>query len=215
TANNAGQQLPATTSKQKEAGIKIEPRHGLLFQAAYFDINRVSTFVNPSNVFVEDGRARYRGVEVSLTGEITPDLSVYVSGLDLTAKQISGAPSVTSPAGVFSPTLVGRQIENTAKWSGSIAGEYRLGKLIEGLSVNGGMFYTGRRAIDPLNRAFVPGYTIYNLGAAYQTHIADHSVTFRINGENITNKRYFASTGQDLVAEGTPTTIKFSLSTTF
>jgi iron complex outermembrane receptor protein len=215
TANNAGQQLPATTSKQKEAGIKIEPRHGLRFQAAYFDINRVSTFVNPSNVFVEDGRARYRGVEVSLTGEITPDLSVYVSGLDLTAKQISGAPSVTSPAGVFSPTLVGRQIENTAKWSGSIAGEYRLGKLIEGLSVNGGMFYTGRRAIDPLNRAFVPGYTIYNLGAAYQTHIADHSVTFRINGENITNKRYFASTGQDLVAEGTPTTIKFSLSTTF
>ncbi|MDB5582396.1 MAG: TonB-dependent siderophore receptor [Bradyrhizobium sp.] len=220
TATNAGAQLPASTSKQKEGGIKIEPKRGLLFQLAYFDIDRASTFVNSANLFVQDGRARYRGIETSLTGEITPSFSIYLSGLELDAKQASGAPTVVTTnamtgAVTVSPTLVGRRIENTAKWSGSIAGEYRLGAWIKGLSVNGGLFYTGARAIDPLNRAFVPGYATFNLGAAYKTDIAGHMTTLRINGENVTNKRYFASTGQDLVAEGTPATIKLSLSTTF
>jgi len=220
TAVNAGAQLPASTSQQYEGGIKIEPKKGLLFQLAYFNINRVSTYVNPQNVFVEDGRARYSGVEASLTGEVTRDLSVYLSGLRLSAKQISGAPTVitTNPkTGVVtvSPTLVGREIENTAKWSGSIAAEYRLTSLVEGLSVNGGVFYTGRRAIDAFNRAFVPSYALLNLGAAYTTKIAGHGLTFRVNGENVTGKRYWASTGADLVAEGTPTTIKFAISTSF
>lgn len=220
TAVNAGAQLPASTSKQKEAGIKLEPKRGVLFQLAYFDIDRVSTFVNPSNVYVQDGRARYRGLETSLTGEVTPNLSVYLSGLYLDAKQASGAPTVitTNPvtrAVTVSPTLVGRLIENTAKWSGSVAAEYRLGSFVEGLSVNGGLFYTGRRAIDPLNRAFAPGYALLNLGAAYTTKISGVQTTIRLNGENVTNKRYFASTGQDLLAQGTPTTVKFSITTKF
>ncbi len=88
--------LPAATSKQTEGGIKIEPLRGLLFQAAYFNIDRASTYVNSQNVYVEDGRARYRGTELSLTGEITPQLSIYASGLILDAKQISGAATVIS-----------------------------------------------------------------------------------------------------------------------
>lgn len=220
TAVNAGQQLPASTSKQKEGGIKIEPKRGLLFQLAYFDIDRVSTYVNPSNVFVEDGRARYRGIEASLTGELTRDLSLYLSGLDLTARQASGAPTVvttnaTTGVVTVSPTLVGRVIENTAKWSGSIAGEYRLSPWLPGASINGGVFYTGQRAIDAQNRAFVPGYTLFNLGGAYRTNWGRQGLTFRINGENITGKRYFASTGADLVAEGTPTTVKFSIAASY
>lgn len=220
TALNSGQQLPATTSQQIEGGIKIEPRRGLLFQAAYFDIDRAATYVNPSNIYVEDGRARYRGLEVSLTGEITKSLSIFVSGLDLTARQTSGAPTVvtTNPkTGVVtvSPTTVGRAIENTAKWGGSIAGEYRLDRWVPGLSVNGGLFYTGRRAIDAYNRAWVPGYALLNLGAGFRSSVHGHSLTLRVNAENVTGKRYWASTGADLVAEGTPTTVKFSVSTGF
>jgi len=76
TAVNAGAQLPASTSTQYEGGVKIEPRRGLLIQAAYFDIDRASTFVNGANVYVQDGRAEYKGAEFSVTGEITPNLSV-------------------------------------------------------------------------------------------------------------------------------------------
>ena len=68
SAVNGGAQLPPTESTQWEGGVKLEPIRCLLFQAAYFDIDRGSTFVNAQNVYVQDGRARYRGVEASLTG---------------------------------------------------------------------------------------------------------------------------------------------------
>ena len=214
TAANAGQSLPATESEQREAGIKIEPRKGLLIQAAYFDINRAATFVNASNVYVQDGRAEYKGFELSLTGEVTRELSLYASALFLDAKQTSGAASTTTN-GVYSPTLVGRQIENTPKTTGSIAFEYRLTQWVPGFSLNGGLYYTGSRPIDSLNRAFVPAYTLVDLGAAYHTVIIDHGTTFRINAQNIGNTRYWATTGQDFLGEGTPTTVKFSVAATF
>lgn len=218
-AVNAGAQLPATSSTQYEAGVKVEPHRGLLFQAAYFDIRRGVAYVNSASVYVQDGRARFKGLEYSLTGEVTHDFSLYLSGLFLDAKQTSGAATAiaTSPTGVVTvtPTSVGKLIENTPKRTFSVAGEYRLDKWIEGLSVNGGAFYTGRRAINNLNQAFIPGYTLFNLGAAYRTDLSGHEMTFRVNAENITQKKYWASTGALLLAEGAPSTIKFSVSSLF
>jgi iron complex outermembrane receptor protein len=37
----------------------------------------------------------------------------------------------------------------------------------------------------------------------------------RVNGQNITNKRYWASTGTLFLAEGPPAVVKFSISTRF
>lgn len=213
TAVNQGEQLPATESKQYEAGIKVEPKRGVLLQAAFFNINRASTFVNGLNVYVQDGRARYRGVEMSATGELTRELSIYASALFLNAKQTSGAPTTTTPA--FSPTLVGRRIENTPKLTLSLAASYRLDALIEGLTVNGGVFHTGRRAINPLNQAFIPGYTLFDAGVGYSTEIASHRVTFRVNAENLTGKRYWASTGGLLLAQGAPSTVKFAITANY
>ena len=214
TAVNAGAQLPATTSKQKEGGIKIEPKKGLLFQAAYFDIERGSTYVNGANVYVQDGRARYQGAEFSLTGEVTRDLSVYASALFLDAKQESGAPSTTVGT-TFSPTIVGRRIENTPKKTFSVAGEYRLSQWVDGLSITAAAYYTGDRAINALNQAFVPSYTLYDLGVAYRTDVYDHPTTIRINAQNIANKKYWASTGGLLLSQGAPGVVKVSISSVF
>lgn len=214
TANNAGQQLPATKSKQEEGGIKLEPLKNLLFQAAYFQIDRAATFVNGTNDYVQDGKLRYKGVEVSLTGNLTPELSVYTSTQFLSAKQVSGAPSTLIKA-VFTPTVVGRVVENTPKHTFSLSVNYKLDRFVEGLSLNGGTLYISRRAIDALNQAFVPGYELFNLGMGYEHEVAGHDMIFRINAENITGKRYWASTGADLLAEGAPQVVKFSLSTKF
>jgi iron complex outermembrane receptor protein len=214
TAVNAGAQLPATESTQKEYGLKIEPRRGLLFQAAYFDIDRASTFVNSENVYVQDGRARYKGVELSLTGEVTQELSIYASAQFLDAKQESGAPTVISGTTV-SPTSVGKFIENTPKHTYAVAGEYRLNQWIDGLSVNGGVFYTGARAINSLNQAWVPGYTLVNLGVAYQTEFFGRETTLRVNADNVANKKYWVSTAGLFLAEGPPSVVKFSIGTRF
>jgi iron complex outermembrane receptor protein len=220
TAVNQGAQLPATESEQREAGIKIEPTPGLLLQAAYFDIDRASTYVNGANLYVQDGRASYEGWELSLSGEVTRDLSLYASALFLDAIQESGAPTVittnpTTGAVTVAPTAVGKLIENSAKETFSIAGEYRLDALLEGFSVTAGAYHTGRRAVNSLNQAFAPGYTLYDAGFAYDTAFGDTEMTFQLNAQNITNERYFASTGGFLLAQGGPRLIKFLIATKF
>ena len=69
--------------------------------------------------------------------------------------------------------------------------------------------------MNALNTASIPSYTLFDVGVAYATEIKDQPVTFRLNGQNITNKDYFSSTGGNLIALGTPRQIKFSVSTTF
>lgn len=200
-ANNSGEILPASNSKQYEGGIKIEPKKGLLFTAAYFDITRELTYTNAANFFVKDGEATYRGFEFSLTGEVTPDLSIYASGLALRAKQGETA----------NLALIGNRIENTAKTQWSLSGEYRLTQLVEGLAISAGAYYTGARAINPQNSLFLPGYTVYDLGGSYSFEIGGIGMTARINAQNFTGKRYFASTSTNYIAFGAPSVVKFSL----
>ena len=205
TTVNASENLGASKSTQYEGGIKIKPKEGMLFTAAYFDITRQLTFTNSDNVFVKDGRATYRGVELSLTGQVTRDLSIYASAVVLSAKQ-----GETSD-----PTLIGNRIENTAKATWSVSGEYRLDRLVPGLSLNGGVYYVGDRATNPQNSLFLPGYTLFDVGGAFTANVAGRPITFRINAENVGGKRYFASTGANYVSYGAPPMIKLSLSTHF
>jgi iron complex outermembrane receptor protein len=214
TTNNANQQLPPTESEQREAGVKIEPWKGLLAQAAYFDIRRGSTYVNSANVFVQDGVARYRGVEFSLTGEITRNLSLYASATTLSAKQDSGAPTTGSGAS-FAPTAVGKRIEATPRVTESLALEYDLSDWIEGLRLNGGVYHVGTEAVNALNQAFTPAYTTYDLGASYTRDIGGRRWVFRLNGQNVGNARYWASTGGLFLGESLPGTVKFSVNVSY
>jgi iron complex outermembrane receptor protein len=214
TAINANAELGPAKSKQWEGGIKIEPRPGLLLQTAYFDIDRDSTYVNGANVYVRDGRATYRGVELSLTGEVTPELSLYASAMYLDAKQSSGAPTVIVGT-TITPTAVGKEIEDTAKQTYSVASEYRLWSLVEGLSATAAVYYVGPQAVNSLNQAFIGGYTTFDLGASYVHNFFGQEFTMRVNGQNITDKRYWASTGGLSLGQGAPGLVKFSLSTSF
>lgn len=202
-ANNAGEILPAAVSKQKEAGVKIEPLRGVLITAAYFHIKRPSAYLNSANYYVQDAEAVYQGAEFSVVGEVLPRLSLSASAMTLDAKQQSG-----------NATVVGKLIENVSKFSGSIFAEYRVAA-IEGLRVSAGMFHVGRRVVNALNQAFVPGYETFDLGASYAFDLAGAKTTVRVYGENVTGKRYWASTGSSLLAQGLPATVKLSLSTSF
>lgn len=202
-AVNAGEILPAALSEQKEIGAKLEPRRGLLLTVAAFEIERASSYLNSANLFVQDARAKYQGIELSAFGELTASLSVAISGLHLDAKQVAG------PA-----TILGKRVENTPRDSGSAFMEYRFSNL-PGLSISGGVFYVGERAVNALNQAFVPGYTTFDLGAAYATQLFGRPSTLRVYGENITGKRYWAATGSNLAAQGAPRTVRLAFSTTF
>lgn len=202
-AINAGEILPAAVSKQKEAGIKLEPREGLLLTAAYFHITRPSAYLNSDRFFVQDGLAVYEGGEFGISGELTPRLSIAGGATLLKATQESGAASV-----------VGKRIENVARFSGSMFVEYRVPH-VDGLRVSAGMFHVGKRAVNALNQAFVPGYTTFDLGASYRFRLAGANTTLRLYGQNVTGKRYWAATGSSLLQQGLPPSIRLSVSTGF
>lgn len=202
-AVNAGEILPVARSTQKEAGIKMTPFGDLLLTAAYFEVDHASSYLNSDNYFVQDGRAVYKGVEFSATGEIAKGFSISLNAILLDAVQEQGAAAI-----------IGKRIENAAKFTGSIFAMYRW-PLIDGLSFSAGAVHIGKRPVNTANEAFVPGYTIYDVGASYDTEISNRRVTFRVNGENVTGERYWASTGSRLVAQGLPALIKFTVSTSF
>jgi iron complex outermembrane receptor protein len=220
TAANAGATLGATDSTQHEVGVKIEARPGLLVQAAYFDIEHGSAFVNGANVYVLDGRARHRGTELSVTGEVTPNWSLYATAQLLDAKQISGADTVitTNPvtgAVTVVPTVVGRKIENTPERTFSVASEYRFTTRPTGFSVNAAAYYLSSRAVNQFNQAFIPGYTLLDLGGAYTGAFGGKETTFRLTAQNVADKKYFSSTGVSIIAQGQPRLMKFSVTTRF
>jgi iron complex outermembrane recepter protein len=215
-AANAGASLGAAASTQYEGGIKLEPRAGLLLQAAYFQIERDSAFVNGANVYVLDGRARHRGFEFSLTGEVVPAWSVYLTGQFLDAEQVAGAPTVvmTHPmtgAITVVPTVVGRKVENTPERTISLATEYRFAERARGLSLNAAVYYVSERAVNPYNQAFIPGYTSWDLGAAWSGRLADNEITVRLAGQNVADRRYFSATGNNIVAQAPPRQLKLSM----
>ena len=67
---------------------------GVTLQLAGFQITRPFAFLDPAdNVFKLAGRSRYRGIEGSLTGELTRDLSIYASGQYLDARVRNAVPA--------------------------------------------------------------------------------------------------------------------------
>lgn len=199
TATNAGAVLGPQRSKQFEIGGRAEIL-GALASISWFHIDRALAYTNESNVYVVDGRALHRGVEASLQGNLSREIEVMLGGQYLDAVQ--------SDSGVAAQN--GKRVLNTARWSGSAFLQYRP-SFLAGAAVNGGAYYTGDRYADALNRALLPGYTTYSIGSSYQWRLQDgRKLTVRVNADNLTDKRYWATGGTTLYV-GAARTVKASL----
>ncbi|MGV2495295.1 TonB-dependent siderophore receptor [Pelagerythrobacter aerophilus] len=209
-ATNQFESFAPTKSVQYEAGIKLQPKSDLLFQAAYFNITQGATYLglDPAGPtpdgrdqkFFNDADNRYEGVEFSLTGYVLPDLALYATATAFSAKYENN------------PQLAGLRVEGAPKNTWSLAGEYTVSWLDPGLKFSAGAYHTGSQAVNALNNAFTEPYTTYDLGASYTFETErGHEIVARINGQNITNERYFASVKGGTFGLSTPSTVRFSL----
>lgn len=199
TAANAYQILPAVVSRQEEIGVRTALPNGVLASVALFNLRVPSADTNADNVYSVDGNARYRGVETSLQGDLTRNLSVTASAVYLDAAVVD------SPT----PALLGKAPENTAHVTASVFANYRVQKM-PGLSVNGGMYYVGPRAVNDLDQAWIGGYTLWTAGVRYATRVMGRRATFQANLENLTNKRYWSSVGSNQIGVGLGRTLELS-----
>jgi iron complex outermembrane receptor protein len=196
---NAGEILPPAINKQKELGIKTRAWAKVFAQAALFQIDRPLTTVDAANRFVLGGKSRYRGLEFSASGDITPQWGVVASMQLLDAK--IGAVGTTNPG------ELGKTPENTPRHTASLFGEYRLPQ-VAGLSLSAGLFHVGKRAVNNLNQAWIGSYTTLSLGARYRTRMMGHNVTLHANLDNATDRDYWATAGNSLLGTGAPRTLR-------
>lgn len=202
---NAGEILEPAKSRQREFGVKIQALHNLLLQLAYFDIERPSTFVNPStNVFGLNGLAEYKGLEFAATGEINNHWSIAASAMLMDAQQLNKANQST----------YGNVPENAPEKTASLFAEYKFTS-VPGLALSGGLFYVGERAVNNENQAFVDSYTIASLGGRYVTRFGKERTAFQMVIDNLADKNYWSTAGNGLLGVGQPRTLKASVKIDF
>lgn len=203
TAANPGFVLPPLESRQYEVGAKADFR-GVLFQVAYFDIERPSAFTNAANFLTSNGVATYKGTEVFITGDAGANVSLIASGTVLDAEQTNALNTAT----------FGKIPEGTAKYTGSFFAEWRL-SAIKGLNVSAGAYYIGKRPLENSNLGFVGGFTTYSAGVSYAFKVSGNPITVRVNADNLTNKNAWAGVGGSLMSALTPRLIKTSVNVRF
>jgi iron complex outermembrane receptor protein len=201
---NAGSVLPPLTSTQKEVGAKAQLFGSLLAQLGCFEIERPSTFINPAtNTFVPNGLARFRGLELFLSGELTKDVSIIGSLQDLDARQVQA----------LNATTLNKIPEGTPRYTSSLFAEWHTP--VKNFSVSAGTYFIGRRAVNNSNQAFVGGYTTYSAGASYHFKISEISYTARVTVDNLTDKNAWAAVGSSLLGVTAPRLAKFSVMASF
>lgn len=201
-AANAFQLLDPAESEQREVGAKFKVGQNSLAQIAYFDIERASTFQDPNtNVFGLNGKAQFSGFEMAWTGELNKQLSIAASALLMDAELQNADNAAT----------FGKVPNNTPERTASLFAEYRL-QDVPGLSLSGGLYYTGKRAVNDANQAFIGGYTVASLGARYSTVIGSTPTQFQLVVDNPTDKNYYSTAGNPYVGVGAPRVVKATVS---
>ncbi|MBL8555984.1 MAG: TonB-dependent siderophore receptor [Phenylobacterium sp.] len=197
---NAFEILPPAKTRQVEAGAKAEIGK-VVASLAGFEIKRPSAYTNGANRFVLDGEVEYRGVEFAAFGDVSDRISITASALMLDAEQKRAA----------NPLVIGKRPENTPKWTASLFGEWRV-PAVDGLALNAGVFAMGARAVNAANQGFIGGYATVDAGVRYTREIDGRTLTGQINVENLFDKGYWSTAGNNLLGVGAPRTVKVTIS---
>lgn len=207
---NNGVQLSPLTSRQIEAGIKWEVGRDTLLTAAVFQINK-GLEIDQSNgdgtrTRIQDGRQVHRGIELTAGGQVSPNLRL-LAGLAVLNAEVTRTSNTA---------LVGKKPQGVPEWQANLYGDYALSALAPGLSINGGMYYGGKKAIDQGNLWFADSYLRLDAGIKYSHRLAAGQVaTYRLTIDNLTDKVYLASTTWGSLQFGAPRTVRVSANYSF
>ena len=202
---NAGEVFPPFTSVQYEAGAKLALR-GLTGTLAVYRTKQPSAFNQPvpgspnQVTFVVEGEQRNRGVELTLNGEPTEWLR-FIGGVSLNDAKLT-------------KTLNG--INDGNKAIGVPNYQVNLGvevvpSFFDNATLTARVVSTGRQYLDQANNQRVPAWTRFDAGIRYVAVFGDHPVTFRLSAENLLNNSYWYSAFGGYLLQGTPRTIKSSI----
>ena len=196
--------MPPLRSKQFELGIKKEFGPGALGTLSLFKMDKSLEYINSQNLYVQDGRQVHHGIEATLSGQLSRQFRIMAGLTYLKAEVAEAAENLGSfPAG-------------TPKLQASVWGDWHLPLVAEGFHLNGGIHAASSKYVNMANTFSVPGYAVSSVGARYRHVVSNQIVTYRINVDNLFDRRYFISAGAyDGIYFGPSRTVSASVSIDF
>lgn len=191
---NANTAQEPTVSKQVEIGAKADVG-GLLLSGALFRLDKASTRYldngDDTYTFATDGKQRFTGIELTATGRLTPQLTVF-GGITKMKAEVTSANAATAA----SPSIQGYVPWGVAQEMAKLSVEYDVAS-VPGLTLTGGAYHTGKSYADNYEKDKLAGYTLFDAGLRYATKLASTPVTLRLSATNFTNKSYWLWAGQN------------------
>ena len=184
TLSAATAPLPPEKTHNLEGGVKWEVRRALL-TAAVFDNEKVNAkTTDESGATVLAGHQSVRGVELSLSGDLTDRWSV-LAGLALMKGTVN-------ESGVA--TEVGRQLSYVPRKTFNVWSTYRVpaAKLTlgGGAQFTDGYFFNNTNALTTANLAAIQRLTKYWLFNAMASYDVNPHLRLQVNGTNLADARY-------------------------
>lgn len=195
--SNPGAVMPPYKSKQKEVGAKFDLGHAMA-TLALFELTKPSAGIS-GNTFGIFGEQRNRGVEASLAGEVARGVRLLGG-----ATYMDGVLTKAATA-----DLEGKKAIGVPRWQLNFGAEWDV-PAAPGLTLSGRYIYTGKAAVDAANTLHIPAWQRIDAGVRYATRLADRNVTFRLNVENLANKKYWGTATAGYLFVGSPRTVNLS-----
>ncbi|UOO83078.1 TonB-dependent siderophore receptor [Uruburuella testudinis] len=206
--DNDGRALKPTTARQAEIGLKYTPAEHVMLTASLFDIRQrnLATYDAGSQVqqpdgsfssgYATTGKARIRGAEIELQGDITPAWGISGSYTYLNQKVLEAAFDTNN-----NDTTRGKTHWGLPRHSASLWSDYRFRRgSLRGFSIGTGIRYQSKTWGNNFNTFRVPAYALWDLKLAYRAgerFKALRGTNIQLNIQNLTDKKYVASCADD------------------
>ncbi|RJS94855.1 TonB-dependent siderophore receptor [Salinisphaera sp. Q1T1-3] len=179
-ARNAGRVLPPARSREWEIGAKAA-WSGVNYTLDAYQIRRPYALYEDRS-YRQDGKQRNRGIDFFADGALTSRLHV-LGGLSFLDARLTEAGD---------PAAINEQIVGLPKLTATVLLRYDVPH-VPGLEISAHPRYFTRRHTTNDGSDSLPGRGRLDLGARYDTRIARHDATLRLNVDNVTDAHYWTT----------------------
>ncbi|MGY2185923.1 Ferrichrome receptor FcuA precursor [compost metagenome] len=202
TSLNRDDTFAPVRSKQIEAGVRLDMgSYGA--SLGVYRIEQPSSFTQ-DGIFRFDGQQLNKGIELNLYGEPLDGLRL-LSGATVMKTEIEGSANGIND---------GNRAVGVPRFQFNLGADWDVPGL-EGAALSARMLRTGGQYLNAANTQSIPAWSRFDLGARYAFGFDDRDVTLRANLENVANEAYWASANGGYLTQGTPRTLKVSVSVDF
>ena len=194
-----GKSLKPEQGEQYEAGFKTEFFDKKLSSTvAFYHLEKTNTAINApggNGQYLTSGKARSRGIEVDVKGQVTDDLSLVATYAFTDVRYVNADAS-----------LLGQRPINVPEHQATLWGTYQI---TDRFKVGLGGVAVGKRLGDNYTPVELSGYVRMDAMAAYTLPVGKTHLTTQVNINNVLDKDYYtgAGYGRNSITTGDPISV--------